>query len=192
MNYAEIQDKLRELSMASYKVEQAYIDNGGEVTEETEALEAQKAAIRAFLEDEGAVDALGRWHKAKEDELATFKAEKAAAEARIKAAQNSLDFIKAKVAEVLRAIGKEKVKGTYYSYAQATSTKNSVMTEALDDAYLDMVTEAARNAGLPAGIDVALKTNVTRLQESGLPQFINEEQTQTSKFTKPRKPKEDN
>ncbi len=64
--------------------------------------------------------------------------------------------------------------------------------KALDEKFLDMVTEAARNAGLPASVDVALKTTATRLQEDeNLSELVSVETSETCKFTKPKKEKED-
>ena len=85
------------------------------------------------------------------------------------------------------------MKGTYYSFAKATSTKSSVLTDALDDAYLDLVTEAARAAGLPGCIDVELKTTTSRLNEAGedFAVFVDVETSDTVKFTKPRKAAEE-
>ena len=188
MNYTQISDALAALSKTTRTLEDAYCDNGGEVTEETEALEATKEALRELLTTEG-VDSLGRWLKAKQDEIETAKAEKAAADRRLKSLKASEDFIKHEIRFILNATETEKVKGTYYSFAKATSTKSSVLTDALDDAYLDLVTEAARAAGLPGCIDVALKTTTSRLNEAGedFAVFVDVETSDTVKFTKPRK-----
>ena len=51
-----------------------------------------------------------------------------------------------------------------------------------------MVTEAARKAGLPASVDVALKTTATRLAEDeSLAELVSVETAETCKFTKPKK-----
>ena len=48
----------RQLQEAAWRLEQQYIDNGGEVTDETEALEAEKAALseESVESDHSAVD----------------------------------------------------------------------------------------------------------------------------------------
>lgn len=191
MELHEINAAIEQLNRTAWDLENAYIENGGEVTEDTEALEAAGETLRELLTTEG-VDTLGRWLKSKQDEIATAKAEKAAADARIKSLQKTEEYIKGRITEILQATGTEKVKGTFYSFAQTTSRKTSLLTEALDDAYLDLVTEAARNAGLPGCIDVALKTTSTRLQEAGaeFDAFVEVEETPSVKFTKPRAPKE--
>lgn len=191
MNTQEINAALAALNATSWDLETAYIENGGEVTEETETLEARLAAVKELLTTDG-VDSLGRWLKAKQDEIVAAKAEKAAADARIKALQKTEEYIKGEISRILIATGTEKVKGTFYSFAQATSTKTSVLTEALDDAYLEAVTAAARAAGLPDCVDVALKTTTTRLKEAGedMAAFVEVESSPSVKFTKPRAVKE--
>lgn len=195
MQYKDIQEALRALAETSAQLEEQYIENGGEITEETEGLEAAKDALAKMLKEDG-IDTLGRWLKAKEDEKATYKAEKAAADARIKSVDNTIEFVKEKVGEILRATGVEKAKGAFYSFSQRTSTKTSFNAEALDDAFLDLVTEAARAAGLPGYVDVALKTTATRIRDWGEEhegeglEFYEVETSPSISFTKPRAPKE--
>ena len=78
MQYSQINEALGTIARITSELEDRYIENEGEITAETEALEEQKAAVAELLNGEG-VDSLGRWLKAKEDEKATYKAEKAAA-----------------------------------------------------------------------------------------------------------------
>ena len=191
MNYQDIQSAMAALYHANENFDALLEENGGELTPEAEDLENVKNALQDLLSGEG-IDSLGRWLKAKEDEKATFKAEKAAADRRIKAVDKTIDFIKHEIGRVLRATGQEKVKGTFYSFSQFDSTKTSFDAKALDEKFLDMVTEAARNAGLPASVDVALKTTATRLQEDeNLAELVSVETSETCKFTKPKKEKED-
>lgn len=191
MNYQDIQSAMAALYHANENFDAIMEENGGELTPEAEDLENVKNALQDLLSGEG-IDSLGRWLKAKEDEKATFKAEKAAADRRIKAVDKTIDFIKHEIGRVLRATGQEKVKGTFYSFSQFDSTKTSFDAKALDEKFLDMVTEAARNAGLPASVDVALKTTATRLQEDeNLAELVSVETSETCKFTKPKKEKED-
>lgn len=164
MNYKDIQDSLGTLARLSEELEDQYIENEGEVTPEAEALEAEKEAVAHLLQNDG-IDALGRWLKLKEDEVKMWKAEKASADRKVKSAQNTVDFIKAKICEVMAATGMEKAKGNYYSFSKYVSEKTSLDTDQMDERWLDAVTEAARNAGLPGYIDVALKTTATRVKE---------------------------
>ena len=187
MNYQDIQSALAALYHASENFDDMMEETGGEFTPEAEELESVKAALSDLLSGEG-IDSLGRWLKAKEDEKATYKAEKAAADRRIKSIDKTIDFIKKEIGRVLRATKQERVKGTFYTFSQFNSQKTSFDAEALDEKFLDLVTEAARNAGLPASVDVALKTTATRLAEDeNLSELVSVETSETCKFTKPKK-----
>lgn len=192
MTTKDIDGMLYALSAATRELEETYTETGGEVTPETEALENKLAAVNELLTTEG-VDSLGRWLKAKQDEIAAAKAEKAAADARLKSLQKTEDYIKWKIAEVLRQTGTEKVKGTYYSFAQAVAVKSTVKTDALNDAYLNLARVAAHAHGLPDWCDVTLKTTTTEIKESGDPDaaaFMQIDETPSVRFTKPRAVKE--
>lgn len=193
MNNREINEKLAALALASMALEEMYIENGGEVTEETQALETEINAVRDLLTTTG-VDALGRWLKGKEDERKQLKAEKDYLAARIRSVENTIDYIKEQIGKVLRETGCEKMKGIDgYSFTQSVSTKSALRSEALDEAYLDMVTEAARNAGLPSCIDVALKTTASRLIEAGedYSGYVETTSEESVTFRKPRSRKEE-
>ena len=196
MKYQDIQDALCNLARLSEELEDQYIENEGEVTPEAEALEAQKDAVADLLTGEG-IDTLGRWLKSKEDELATYKAEKAAADRRIKSVRNTIDFVKSKIAEVMKATGTEKAKGSFYGFSAYVSEKTTLNEYELERRWLDEVTEAARNAGLPGYIDVALKTTATRVKEWAQTHdgqgdiYLVTDTADAVRFTKPRKAKED-
>ena len=186
MYYKDIMSAKDALEAIKRDLIDAYEANGGEITEETEALEAQREAIADLLEGEG-IDTLGRWYKSVEDEKATYKAEKAAADRKIKATDKTLDYIKQVIGDVLRATGREKVKGSFYTFSQFTSKQTSFDAEALDKEFLGKVVEAARAAGLPECIDVVLKTTASRLAaEEDMARFVSVTESPTSKFTKPR------
>lgn len=191
MQYSQINEALGTIARITSELEDRYIENEGEVTAETEALEEQKAAVAELLNGEG-VDSLGRWLKAKEDEKATYKAEKAAADRRIKSVDKTIDFIKTTIRQVMDATGKKRAKGAFYSFSSYDSKKTSFDAEALDGKWLGAVTEAARAAGLPASVDVALKTTATRLSEDAdLADLVTVDESETVKFTKPRAGKEE-
>ena len=189
MKYQDIQDALATLARLSELLEEQYIENEGEVTEETEELEARKTAIQDLLQNDG-IDALGRWLKVKEDEVKMWKAEKAAADRKVKSAQNTVDFAKAKIAEVMVMTGMDKAKGAYYSFTKYVSEKASVNQDELDRLYLDIVTSAARAAGLPDFVDVQLKTTTTALKEANAPDLLEVTTGDAVRFTKPRAGKE--
>ena len=195
MKYQDIQDALCNLARLSEELENQYIESEGEVTPEAEALEAQKDAVADLLTGEG-IDTLGRWLKSKEDELAMYKAEKAAADRRIKSVRNTIDFVKAKISDIMVATGMQKAKGTYYGFTAYVSEKTTLDEEQLDERWLDAVTEAARNAGLPGYIDVALKTTATRVKEWAQTHdgqgdmYLVTDTEDAVRFTKPRGGKE--
>jgi hypothetical protein len=189
MKYNDIQDALATLARLSELLEDQYVENEGEVTEETEALEERKAAIQDLLQNDG-IDALGRWLKVKEDEVKMWKAEKAAADRKVKSAQNTVDFVKSKIAEVMDAVGMEKAKGSYYSFSKYVSEKSAVNQEELERIWLDIASSAAHAAGLPAYVDVVLKTTTTALKDAEATEFIQTSTADAVRFTKPRGTKE--
>ena len=151
--YQELQDALARVARLSYDLEDKYIENDGEVTEETQNMEAEIADLQDLLSGDG-IDLLGRWLKSKEDELKTYKAEKEAAARRMKSVENTIDFVKSKITEVLKATDQQKVKGVFYSFAQAVSNTTKVDTDILNQKYLAVAEEldstdsshASRNA----------------------------------------------
>ena len=94
-------------------MEEEYIENGGEVTDQTLAMEENIERMKVLLTTDG-VDSLGRWLKSKEDQMKTLKAEKESVTRQIKSCENTIDYIKEMVNMVLVATGQEKVKGTCY------------------------------------------------------------------------------
>lgn len=195
MKYHDIQDALGTLARLSAELEDQYIENEGEVTPEAEALEEQKAAVADLLQNEG-IDSLGRWLKTKEDEVKMWKAEKDAAARKQKSAQNTVDFIKAIISDVMTMTGVEKVKGNFYGFTSYVSEKTTVDTDEVDRIWLDMATEAARNIGLPSYLDVAIVTNATRIKEFAQEndgegsEFLSTTTADAVRFTKPRGGKE--
>lgn len=189
MTHQEIQNAIAQLGSAMRDLEEAYIENGGEVTEDTELKEMNVTAIQELLTTEG-VDSLGRWLKSKQDEIQTAKAEKAAADARIRSLQKTEAYIKDMIGYVLRVTGQEKVKGTFYGFSQAESSKSTVLYDKMEADWLPAVKAAAREAGLPECIDVVLCSTTTRLKEDGYLNYIDVEVAPSVRFTKPRAAKE--
>ena len=196
MDYKTIQDSLATLARLSEELENEYIENEGEVTPEAEALEEQKEALSVLLMEDG-IDTLGRWLRSKEDEMKMWKAEKDAAARRVKSVQNTIDFVKAKISEIMVVAGTPKLKGSYYGFTSYVSEKTTLNEYELDRRWLDEVTEAARNAGLPDYIDVALKTTATRVKEWAQTHdgqgdiYLVTDTADAVRFTKPRASKED-
>ena len=174
MDYKELNDILSSLDYASYKLEETYAENEGEVTEQTELMEAEITAMKTLLNGEG-VDFLGRWLKGKEDKKKALKAEKDYLTRQMDAIDNTISFIKAKIHEVMEATGCEKVKGSLgYSFDTTVSTKTEVDKDIL-----------------PADVTVTLGASVSKLEEgSELPDYYKQTVTPTVRFTKPRGNKE--
>ena len=192
MNYKDITTLLADLQNEIWKLEDLYVENGGEVTEETEDQEALVEGIRELLNTDG-VDALGEWLKSLEDKKAELKAQRDFVNRKIKANENSIEFVKATIRRVMDATETDKVKGALgYSFARTESNKTTVLTDALDDKYLDLATDAARDAGLPAYVDVVLKTTGTQIKAYAEAnngegaEYLETETAPTIRFTKPR------
>ena len=191
MNNKDINAALAALNEAAFLLEEEYEQNGGEVTEETEAQEEYIESLKALLEDEG-IDSLGRWLKSKEDLIKTLKAERDSVNRQIKKTEEGIEFIKTQIFNVLTALGKEKVKGTFYSFAPSISRKTEVDKEILEEKYLIEVSNALLDI-LPPWVSFKLSASVKAVPEGeeGLPSEFRVVTTPTCKFTKPRAKKEE-
>lgn len=188
--YQELQDALARVARLSYDLEDKYIENDGEVTEETQNMEAEIADLQDLLSGDG-IDLLGRWLKSKEDELKTYKAEKEAAARRMKSVENTIDFVKSKITEVLKATDQQNVKGVFYSFAQAVSNTTKVDTDILNQRYLAVAEDAIRAAGVPAYVTMKLDAKVSLVPEGeDIPDIFTTTTKDTVRFTKPRGGKE--
>lgn len=189
MEYHEIQTNLETIHRLTAEIEDRYIESDGEVTPEAEALEQEKEAIAYLLQNDG-IDALGRWLKLKEDETKMWKAEKAAADRKIKSSENTIAFIKEKIAEIMKATGMEKAKGTYYSFSRYESAKSTVKYEDIERVWGPRVYTALEGIGFPGWMEIQFKTTTTALKEAGEDEFIDTVTGDAVRFTKPRGSKE--
>ena len=194
MDYKEMNQVLADLDQAMVTLEETYIENEGEVTEETEQMEAQISGLQELLTTDG-IDLLGGWLKAKEDRKKSLKAEKDYITRQMAALDESIEFIKTKVNQILVATGQEKVKGARgYSFAATISSKTEVDKDVLKRCYGDLVEDAIRKAGVPAYIGVSLTASSTKAKEEGVQDGDEEIFVTTEKpsvrFTKPRASKE--
>lgn len=194
MNNTEIRDALSRLHEMEYYLEEEYENNGGEVTEHTEEQESAIAALRELLTTEG-VDSLGRWLKAKEDQIKSLKAEKDSVTRQINAANNTIDYIKSQINALMVQTGMEKVKGTFYSFAPTTSVKTSVEKEILNMMFLEQVEKKLRGGKkpiIPADVTITLGASVKMIPEGAeLPPYFMQVESLSVRFTKPRANKED-
>ena len=194
MDYKEMNQVLADLDQAMVTLEETYIENDGEVTEETEQMESQISGLKELLTGEG-IDLLGGWLKAKEDRKKALKAEKDYITRQMSAIDETIDFIKTKVNQILVATGQEKVKGERgYQFKVSESVTTSVDKELLKKNYEEKVEKAIRRAGVPVYIGVSLSASVSKVGEDGVSKkdkdlFVTNKKD-TITFTKPRASKE--
>ena len=195
MDYKELNQVLANLAQAMDSLENLYIENEGEVTDQTEQMEAQISGLKELLTGEG-IDLLGAWLKSKEDRKKSLKAEKDYITRQMSAIDETIDFIKAKIHQVMEATGQEKIKGDRgYSFAATISSKTEVDKDLLKILYADKVEEAIRAAHVPAYVGVTLTASSTKASELGVVEgdenlFVTTEKPSV-RFTKPRASKED-
>lgn len=194
MDYKEMNQVLENLDQAINTLEDLYIEGEGEITEETEQLEAQIASLKELLSGEG-IDLLGGWLKAKEDKKKSLKAEKDYITRQMSAIDETIEFIKDKISEVMKATGQEKIKSDRgYSFATTISTKTEVDKDVLKALYADKVEEAIRAAHIPAYVGVSLTASVTKANELGVlegdEEIFNTTEKDTVTFRKPKASKE--
>lgn len=194
MDYKELNQVLVNLDQAINTLEDLYIEGEGEVTEETEQMEDHISGLKELLTRDG-IDLLGGWLKAKEDRKKTLKAEKDYITRQMAAIDESIEFIKGKVNEVLVATGQEKIKGDRgYSFAATTSVKTEVDKDVLKTIYADRIEEAIRAAHIPAYVGVTLTASSTKAAELGIidgdEEIFHTTEKPSVRFTKPRASKE--
>ena len=194
MDYKEMNQVLATLDQATIALEETYMENEGEITEETEQMEQEISGLQELLTTEG-IDLLGGWLKAKEDKKKSLKAEKDYITRQISAIDETIDFIKDKVTEVMKATGQDKIKGDRgYSFTATHSVKTDVDKDVLKALYADKVEEAIRAAHIPAYISVSLTASSTKANELGVlegdEEIFSTTEKDTVTFRKPKASKE--
>ena len=148
MNARDIKDLMAMLSEATERQEALYIENEGEITAETEEMDAEIDAIKELLTTEG-IDSLGAWLRAKEDEKKRYKAEKDYVTRKINATDKSIDYIKSLINQVMRETGVDKIKGELgYSFQTYTSDTTTVNKPNLFAKYEERLIDAMAKAGI--------------------------------------------
>ena len=193
MNARDIKDLMAMLSEATERQEALYIENEGEITSETEEMDAEIDAIKELLTTEG-IDSLGSWLRAKEDEKTRYKAEKDYVTRKINATDKSIDYIKSLINQVMRETGVEKVKGELgYSFQTYTSETTTVNKPNLFAKYEERLIDAMTKAGIPAYVTATLNASSSIAREVGLQEgdeaIFERHLTPTVKFGKPRSSK---
>ena len=168
MDYKELNQVLADLDQAMFTLEDLYVEGEGEVTEETEQMEAQISGLKELLTHDG-IDLLGGWLKAKEDKKKSLKAEKDYITRQMAAIDETIEFIKDKITEVMKMTGQEKIKGDRgYSFTASHSVKTEVDKDVLKKNYEDKVEKAIREAGVPAYVGVSLTASCSKVGDDGL------------------------
>ena len=168
MEYKELQQALIQLEEVMNNLEELYIVNEGECTEESERMEVEVDTLKELLSGDG-IDMLGRWLKSKEDRKKALKAEKDYITRQMASIDKGIEYIKSMINKVMVATGLEKVKGDRgYSFATTTSTKTDINKDVLKALYADKVEEAIRSAHIPAYVGVTLTASSTKATELGV------------------------
>ena len=168
MDYKELQQALSQLEEVMNNLEELYIVNEGECTEESERMEVEVDTLKELLSGDG-IDMLGRWLKSKEDRKKSLKAEKDYITRQMASIDKGIEYIKSMINKVMVATGVEKVKGDRgYSFATTTSTKTDINKDVLKALYADKVEEAIRSAHIPAYVGVTLTASSTKATELGV------------------------
>lgn len=168
MDYKELQQALSQLEEVMNNLEELYIVNEGECTEESERMEVEVDTLKELLSGDG-IDMLGRWLKSKEDRKKSLKAEKDYLTRQMASIDKGIEYIKSMINKVMITTGVEKVKGDRgYSFATTTSTKTDINKDVLKTLYGDKVEEAIRSAHIPAYVGVTLTASSTKATELGV------------------------
>ena len=194
MNNKEINSLIESLNASMWAFENYMVENDGVCDEASDQMEEQIGILKDLLTTEG-IDSLGRWLKAKEDEIKSLKAEKDYITRKINAATGTIDYIKSQMNKLLKASGMEEIKGANgYKFQVTTSTKTEVDKDVLKTIYADRIEEAIRAAHIPAYVGVTLTASSTKAAEFGIEEGDEEIFHTTEKpsvrFTKPRASKE--
>ena len=194
MNNKEINSMIESLNASMWAFENYMVENDGVCDEASDQMEEQIGILKDLLTTEG-IDSLGRWLKAKEDEIKSLKAEKDYITRKINAATGTIDYIKSQMNKLLKASGMEEIKGANgYKFQVTTSTKTEVDKDVLKTIYADRIEEAIRAAHIPAYVSVTLTASSSKAAEFGIvegdEEIFHTTEKPSVRFTKPRASKE--
>ena len=194
MNNKEINSLIESLNASMWAFENYMVENDGVCDEASDQMEEQIGILKELLTTEG-IDSLGRWLKAKEDEIKSLKAEKDYITRKINAATGTIDYIKTQMNKILTAAQMEEIKGANgYKFQVTTSIKTEVDKEILKELFLDKVEKKLRggkNPVIPADVTFSLGASVSLVPEGAvLPSYYIRTSSPSCKFTKPRASKE--
>lgn len=194
MNNKEINSLIESLNASMWAFENYMVENDGVCDEASDQMEERIGILKDLLTTEG-IDSLGRWLKAKEDEIKSLKAEKDYITRKINAATGTIDYIKTQMNKILTAAQMEEIKGANgYKFQLTTSTKTEVDKDVLKTIYADRIEEAIRAAHIPAYVGVTLTASSTKAAEFGIvegdEEIFHTTEKPSVRFTKPRASKE--
>ena len=194
MNNKEINSLIESLNASMWAFENYMVENDGVCDEASDKMEEQIGILKDLLTTEG-IDSLGRWLKAKEDEIKSLKAEKDYITRKINAATGTIDYIKTQMNKILTAAQMEEIKGANgYKFQVTTSTKTEVDKDVLKTIYADRIEEAIRAAHIPAYVGVTLTASSAKAAEFGIvegdEEIFHTTEKPSVRFTKPRASKE--
>lgn len=194
MNNKEINSMIESLNASMWAFENYMVENDGVCDEASDQMEERIGILKELLTTEG-IDSLGRWLKAKEDEIKSLKAEKDYITRKINAATGTIDYIKTQMNKILTAAQMEEIKGANgYKFQVTTSTKTDVDKDVLKTIYADRIEEAIRAAHIPAYVGVTLTASSTKAAEFGIvegdEEIFHTTEKPSVRFTKPRASKE--
>lgn len=194
MNNKEINSLIESLNASMWAFENYMVENDGVCDEASDQMEERIGILKELLTTEG-IDSLGRWLKAKEDEIKSLKAEKDYITRKINAATGTIDYIKTQMNKILTAAQMEEIKGANgYKFQVTTSTKTEVDKDVLKTIYADRIEEAIRAAHIPAYVGVTLTASSAKAAEFGIvegdEEIFHTTEKPSVRFTKPRATKE--
>ena len=195
MNNKEINSLVESLNASMWAFENYMVENDGVCDEASDQMEERIGILKELLTTEG-IDSLGRWLKAKDDEIKSLKAEKDYITRKINAATGTIDYIKTQMNKILTAAQMEEIKGANgYKFQVTTSTKTEVDKDVLKTIYADRIEEAIRAAHIPAYVGVTLTASSTKAAEFGIvegdEEIFHTTEKPSVRFTKPRATKEE-
>ena len=191
MNNKQINEAIFELDRISWELDEAFAENGGEITDDLQNSLDQRENLRILLENEG-IDSLGRWMKSVEDRKAALKAEKDTISRKMAACDNTIDYIKRQLRSLMDLLGMDKAKGSSYSFTPCDSHKVEADKAMLKELFQAKALEAIHAAGIPECVGVSLTASSTAVPEGEeLPAFFTVTDTKTVTFRKPAKPKKE-
>ena len=185
----EFRERLGKYNRIAEELEDQYIENGGEVTEETTDLEGVKALVKDAVQND--CDNFGRYIAYKKEEKDRWKAEKGAIDRHIKAVDNSISFFTDLILEAMKALDTNRVKGDLYGFTKTVSETTKVDSELVNERYLAIAEKAIRAAGVPDYIQIKLEAKVSLVPEGAeLPDVFIVDKKDAIRFTKPRAAKD--